>query len=68
MSQHAHKVTREQVPPSLPPREIHQFSAPPPILGCIRNPNDIPCLEIEFIVNRGSIVIQRHNCRTEISD
>ena len=57
-----HEIAGEYMSPWLSPGLIQQLSTPPSILWCIRHSDDIPSLEIEFLVNDSRVVIQRFHC------
>ena len=52
------KVTREYIPALLPAVLVKKLAAPPPILGGSSNGDDIPSLEIEFLLDRSRVIVQ----------
>ena len=58
-SEQANEIAREDVTARHSPRLVQQLSAPPAVLGRRGDSDDIPLLEIELLVDRRGIVVQR---------
>lgn len=52
------KVTREYIPALLPAVLVKKLATPPPILGGSSDGDDIPSLEIEFLLDRCRVIVQ----------
>ena len=54
----ANEVAWEHIPAFLPAVLVKKLAAPPPILGGSSNGDDIPSLEIEFLLDRSRVIVQ----------
>lgn len=58
-SEQTDEIAREDVPAPLAPGLVEEFAGPPAVLGCGCDGDDIVRLEVELLVNRGIVVVQR---------